>query len=162
MRAYRSGVQGSGKLEFFILLTAIGIVAGILLDRLIQIEREAERTEVSLSVRNMRVGLRLAVGERIMRGQEDRMAELLAANPLDFLGDPLGRPLAGIAAAGQALEFGRWRFDRSSGVLTYRPRQPEAFDGRAELCWKVASLGTQHGRMVGIGLENLTYCEVSH
>lgn len=147
--------RGGGKYEFLVLLTMIGALAAVLLDRLLEVEREAERTEVGLTVRNMRVGLTLAVGERLMQGREDRLGELLDADPTAFLGQmPRGRGDGGTGP-------GAWRFDRGTRILAYRPRQPEAFGGRSELCWRISAFGPIHGRIVGIALENLSNCEIT-
>ena len=145
--------RGSGKLEFLLVVVLFGILAGALLARLVGIEQAAERTEVDLAVRNMRVGLQLAIGERLMRGQEERLAELVGANPIDFLGRlPLGY-------RGETTEPdgpGTWRFDPASHILAYRPRQPEAFGGNEELRWRMATQqATSGGRIQGLRLENL-------
>lgn len=146
--------NGVGKFEFLLLVAVIGLFASSLQDRLVAIERDAERTEVSLTIRNIQVGLRLAVGERLMRGQEDRLVELLDANPVSFL----GRLPRGYAEelSGSADSTGTWHFDRATRILAYRPRLPEAFDGQTELRWKMASQGTIGGRIAGIRLESLT------
>lgn len=156
MGANHGGAQrGIGKFEFLVLIAMLGVLATVLLDRLRHIEEEAERVEISLAVRNMRVGLALAVGERIMQGREETLPELLAANPLDFLGrvpsDYFAQP--GAAAASKS-----WQIDRATGTVIYHPRQPTAFDGRTELCWKIAAQHLPGGRVVGIGLENLPLC----
>lgn len=146
------GQRGIGKFEFLVLVAVIGALAAVLLDRLAAMEREAERVEVDLTVRNIRVGLRLAVGERLMRGQEDRMGELLAANPVGFL----GRLPRGYAEdPGAAARPGAWRFDPATRMLAYRPRQPEAFGNLTELRWRLDAQGARGGRIVGIRLESL-------
>ena len=156
MDAYRSGTQrGIGKFEFLVLIAVIGALAGVFLDRLRNLEQEAERTEISLTERNMRVGLALAVGERIMQGREDSLAELLSASPLDFLGRPPGDYFA---EPDQNTGSRSWRADPATGIVTYRPRQPEAFGGRTALCWKIVAQRATSGRVTGIGLENLPYC----
>lgn len=143
---------GVGKLEFLLLVAVIGVLANALLDRLIELEREGERTEIDLAVRNMRVGLRLAVGERLMRGQEDRLPELLEVNPVSFLGR---LPRGYSAEAGDDAQAGNWRFDPATRILSYRPRQPEAFGGSPELRWKMESQGLIGGRIAGIQLSRL-------
>lgn len=151
LRPAPSRQEGIGKLEFLLLVAVIGVLAHALLDRLVELEREGERTEVDLAVRNMGVGLRLAVGERLMRGQEDRLPELLEANPVSFL----GRLPRGYAAGGEEPGAGSWRFDPATRVLSYRPRQPEAFGGHPELRWKMDAQGLIAGRVAGIQLKRL-------
>ncbi len=137
--------RGLGKLEFAVVLAVFGILAGALLNRLIAIEHETEQLEVALTIRHVHVGLKLAIGEKIMRGREAEIPALLDKNPLEFLGD----------TKVDAGETAHWRFDRDQRLLTYQPRQPEAFDGRTELRWKFAGHRDELGRMVGLGLEPL-------
>ena len=143
--------RGRSKLEFLVIVALFGILAAALLDRLTGIEQAAERTEIELTVRNMRVGLQRAIGERLMRGEEHRLAELVDANPVGFLGW-LPQGYRGEAAAPGGP--GTWRFDPATHALAYRPRQPEAFGGRTELRWKLASQGSVGGRIAGMRLES--------
>ncbi len=139
---------GLSKFEFAVVLAIFGILAHLLLDRLIALERESERLEVALTVRHIHTGLKLAIAERMMRGEEHRIAELGDASPLDFLQGKAG-------AGATATETGRWRYDAVSRTLIYRPRQPEAFEGRTMLAWRYAVRGDEHGRTVGLRLEPL-------
>jgi hypothetical protein len=134
----RNTERGGSKFEFAVVVAIIGILGGLLMNRLTEIELAAERLQVDLSIRNMRVGLSLAIGERLMRGEEDRLAELLERNPIDFLG-----------SSGKAEG---WRYDTASRLLVYRPRQPEAFGGRTELGWRVTAVSRSGGRVTGLNL----------
>lgn len=140
--------RGATKLEFLVVLVIFGVLAALLLGRLIALEHETERLEVDLTLRHIDIGLKLAVGERIMRGEEARIAELAAANPLDFL----DKPRAGAAAMAHAT---RWHYDARKRVLSYDPRQPAAFGGRERLSWRFASQADALGRTVGLRLEPL-------
>lgn len=139
--------RGLGKFEFAVVLCVFGVLAMLLLDRLVALERETERLEVALTVRHIHVGLKLAIGERIMRGEEARIAELLERDPLDFLG------AAKVGAGGTAP--GGWSFDPADRTLYYRPRQPEAFEGRERLAWRLVGHADELGRTVGLRLEPL-------
>jgi len=142
--------RGLGKFEFAIVLAIFGILAGALLNRLIAIEHEAEQLAVVLTIRHIHVGLKLAIGEKIMRGREAEIEILLDKNPLDFLGDAKGQ----IEKVG-AGETARWHYDPAQHLLCYRPRQPEAFAGRTELRWRFAGHRDELGRMVGLRLAPL-------
>ncbi|HEY6898301.1 MAG TPA: hypothetical protein VI279_13660 [Rhodocyclaceae bacterium] len=139
-------LRGISRLEFALIVSLVGVLALALLSRLLETEREAERLEVALTVRNIGVGLKLAVSERIMRGQEERLAELLERNPVDFLdhrprgyGTPPGTP-------------GRWAFDARTRVLSYQTIRPEAFAGKAELRWQIQAFVATRGRPAGLRL----------
>jgi hypothetical protein len=129
---------GLGKFEFAVVLAIFGVLATLLLDRLVDLEHETERIEVDLILRHIDIGLKLAIGERMMRGEEVRIPALLESNPLDFLGTPPARG---------------WNYDDGSRTLSYRPRQPEAFDGRALLAWRYVGRKDELGRTVGLRLD---------
>ena len=141
---------GLGKLEFAVVLAIFGILAGALLNRLLAIEHETEQLEVALTIRHIHIGLKLAIGEKIMRGREAEITALLDKNPLEFLGDT--KEQAEKVGAG---ETAQWHFDPAQRLLVYRARQPEAFDGRTELHWKFTGHRDELGRMVGLRLEAL-------
>jgi len=139
--------HGFGKFEFAVVLVIFGILAGALVSRLIAIEHETEQLEVALTIRHINVGLKLAIGEKIMRGREAEIPALLEKNPLDFLGDSKEK----VGAGGTA----NWWFDPGQRLLIYHPRQPEAFDERAELRWQFTGHRDELNRMVGLRLEAL-------
>lgn len=144
--------QGFSKFEFSLVIAVIGILATALMARLNAIQAEAERTEVNLTVRNMRVGIQLAIGERIMRGEENRIVEVAQASPVDFLGH---RPRDFNAEAGTPMAPGQWAYDPVRRELAYQPRLPEAFAGAAELHWRYVARFDSSGRPVGASLVGL-------
>jgi hypothetical protein len=139
---------GLSKFEFAVVLAIFGVLAHLLLERLTALELETERLEVDLTVRHVNIGIKLAIGERLMRGEERRIAELRDANPLDFLGAKVGSPET-------ANRPGSWHYDPASRTLSYRPRQPAAFGGRTSLAWRYAGRANELGQIVGLRLEPL-------
>lgn len=140
--------RGANKFEFAVIVVIFGILATILLVRLHGIEVEAERTEVDLTVRNIRVGIQLAIGERIMRGEEDRIVEVAQGSPIDFLGH---RP-RGFTDDKAAETSGQWAYNPVVRELIYLPRLPQAFDGAAELRWRYVARVDSSGKAVGASL----------
>jgi hypothetical protein len=138
---------GLGKFEFAVVLAIFGVLATLLLDRLVALEHETERLEVSLTLRHIDIGLKLAIGERTMRGEEAKIPELLQRNPLDFLGRQK------VGAGGTAP--GSWHYTPDTHILSYRPRQPEAFGGRNRLDWRFVGHTDELGRTVGLRLDPL-------
>lgn len=141
-------VRGGTKLEFALVVVIFGILATALLNRLQAIEADAERTEVELTVRNIRVGVQLAIGERIMRGEEARIAEVAAASPVDFL----GRLPRNFNDGSLPPQPGQWTWDASRRELGYLPRLPEAFGDATELRWRYVARVDPAGRTVGVAL----------
>lgn len=140
---------GASKLEFAIVIALIGVLAAALLQRIQFVQGEAERTEVQLTIRNLQVGIQLAVGELIMRGEERRMPELVAANPVRFLGK---QPPGYEGEAPSPRRPGGWVFDPVLREIAYRPRLPQAFEGRDELRWRYLSVAIAPDRPVGLRL----------
>lgn len=138
---------GLSKYEFAVVLVIFGVLAHLLLARLVAVEHETERLAVDLTVRHINLGLKLAIGEHIMRGEEARIPALLQRNPLDFLEQ------AKVDADKTAP--GSWRYESGTHTLYYRPRQPEAFDGRENLSWRYTSHVDELGRSVGLRLETI-------
>lgn len=141
---------GISKLEFSVSVAIVGVLAFLLQGRLLNLEAETERLEVDLTLRNARVGLQLAIGERLMRGEEHRLGELLETNPIKFLGR---EPQGYIGETTKRGGPGSWRYDERTRTLSYRPRQPAAFGGTVELHWQMRSSGVRGGRVSGIRIE---------
>jgi hypothetical protein len=142
---------GSTKFEFAITVAIFGVLGALLLVRLNAIQAEAERTEVDLTVRNMRVGIQLAIGERIMRGEEWRLGEVAQASPIDFLGH---RP-RGFSEGRVAVAEGQWAWDPVRRELSYLPRLPAAFGDARELRWRYVARVDASGKTVGASLVGL-------
>ncbi len=136
---------GLGKFEFAVVLVILGILAHILLDRLIALEQETERLEVELTIRHINTSIRLAVAERIMRGEEAGIAALQEANPLTLLG-------SAVTLRGEQPDLPGWHYDKASRTLSYVPRQPEAFYNLG-LEWRLRGRQDEIGRIVGLRLE---------
>ena len=143
--------RGANKFEFAVTVAIFGVLAMALLMRLNAIQVEAERTEVSLTVRNIRVGIQLAIGERIMRGEEERIGEVARASPIDFLGH---RP-RGFSAGSFPHAPGHWAYDPVRRELSYLPRLPEAFADARELRWRYVARVDSSGKTVGVSLVGL-------
>jgi len=149
---------GFGKFEFAVVLAIFGVLATLLLGRLIALEQATERLEVELTVRHINTGIKLAVADAIMRGEEMRIAELADANPLEFLAPKVGAggtAQPGAANTGTAPTLAGWHYTTDSRTLNYRTRQPEAFDGREQLAWRYISHTDELGRSAGLRLKAL-------
>lgn len=144
-------IGGTSMLQFAVAVSIFGLLAAIVLVRLEIVEAEAERTAVDLVLRNVRVGLQLAVGERIIQGEEHRIADILTANPLDFLAQ---RPPVG-DAPGSSPAMGAWTYDHRSRELRYYPRQARAFDDGRKLRWRLVPRIDSAGRTVGVALDEV-------
>lgn len=127
----------SSKFEYLVVATIFGVLATALLQRLESVQQEAERTQVDLTIRNIRVGMQLAQGELIMHGEDHRIGELVRTNPVRFLGkQPDGYE-------GESLtpqQPGGWTYSPDLRELAYQPRSAAAFAGRTELRWRYVAV----------------------
>ena len=138
-------ISRSGFLTIAALLAILALVLN-------ETQATLEEAQVDIIVRNMRTGLQVAIGEHLMRGQDNRLGELLTENPIRFL----NRPPQGYVGESTAPEgSGCWRYDPDSRVLEYRPRHPGAFGGREQLRWRLAAIGVAAGRPAGLRLERM-------
>ncbi len=135
--------RGRGRIG----LAVIVVLAGALAYAVSEAQAEMELAQVDITIRNIRSGLQIAIGERLMRGDDKQVAALLTANPLEFLGQ---LPAGYVGQTPIPDGAGSWRFDSASRLLEYRPRHPRIFGGREELHWRLQATGA--GRPVGLRL----------
>ena len=131
-------LQGGFYFLFFCTL------ALVFADRILDAKEAGERAVVELTVRNMRVGLQLAVAEAVMEGRERETRGWAGTNPVRWLATP---PVGYVGECGQpgpqGLGDGEWCFDVPRRELIYRPRNTRhlAVAGAAEanglLRWRV-------------------------
>jgi hypothetical protein len=140
---HQNGASRSGLLAIIALAAALALVLN-------ETQATMEEAQVDIIVRNMRTGLQVAIGERLIRGEDNRLGELLTANPIRFLNHA---PEGYIGESTLADGSGSWRFDPEKRVLEYRPRHRGAFGGQEALRWRLQAAGTPAGRTVGLRLE---------
>lgn len=148
-------------------LLLVAFLAAWLLAALDEAEERAERLAVELTIRNIRTGMQLAMGEAMMHQRESEIASWVGSNPVRWLGAPPdGYRGECTAAEADALPAGGWCFEREHRELVYRPRNVghlrilEAADGRVErlLRWRVgrAVESLAAGGFVGLRVEIVT------
>lgn len=144
----------------------IGLLAVWLLRALEDVEARAEKLMVELTVRNIRTGLQLALGEALLHGREREIAGWAGVNPLRWLGrEPPGYRGECTTRQAQGLEAGAWCFDRERRELAYRPRHAvrlkvEGGDGEAKvLRWRVVAAHGGSGLDAGLRVEYVTAYE---
>lgn len=145
----------------------IGLFSLWLLSALLAAEAAAEKAVVEITVRNMRLGLKMAMGEAMIAGRQGEIAGWAGSNPVRWLdGVPVGYLGDCPAAGAGALPEAAWCFDTVRRQLLYRPRHGRHLQllgepvGKAEkiLRWQVAlPAGTAtNGEFVGVSVQLLT------
>ena len=153
------GERGINRLEFTVSVSIIGVAATFLLGAALYYEELGEKTEVELTVLNIRAGLRYQVADRMINGRMPELAALEGSNPVRWLERP-PRNYAGERRSAnlEEIERGQWGFDPDRRELRYRPRLRKYLTpDLTVLRWRVVPVfGTAGNRSVeSLALVNL-------
>ncbi|MDP2810880.1 MAG: hypothetical protein Q8O34_12095 [Rhodocyclaceae bacterium] len=132
--------KGLNRFEFSVAVSVTGVIATVFLVKVLDAQELGERTKVEATVRNVQAGLHWAMAEALMRGEEDRVAELPGSNPVRWLDNPPEGYLGEFDGAPTVVASGAWYFDRRRSELAYRPRLTHHLTvtgGGAELRWRI-------------------------
>jgi len=138
-------------MEYGVAAAVIGVVAAVLLGAVLHYEELGEKTEVELTILNIRAGLRFQVADRIMNGRTNELLALDGSNPVRWLERPPANYAGECRSANpDAIYRGQWCFDPDRKELRYRPRlrsnlSPDLY----VLRWRVVPVfGTTRNRTV--------------
>ena len=134
--------RGLTLLQFALSAAIIATLGGIFLGVVLYYEELGEKTEVELTILNIRSGLRYQIAERMFSGRMHELEALSGVNPVQWL----QRPPADYEGerydtdAG-AIGKGRWYFDVDRKELRYRPRlRSHLSPERDPLRWRVVPI----------------------
>jgi hypothetical protein len=145
---------GLSWVEFAVVASVLGVLAGSLLTALLYYEELAEATVVQLTIQNIRSGLRYQIADRLVAGRTPEIGQLLRANPVSWLErSPDGYVGIVRTASVPSLPAGSWFYDIDRGEIGYVPKlsfhlvtEPE---GRAILRWRMQALRSQTPSEIG-------------
>jgi prepilin-type N-terminal cleavage/methylation domain-containing protein len=128
--------RGFSLIELVVVVVAVGIMAGLALDRVLPLIGRAERVAFLQTQSQLKSALLLEAAERLTRHEARTLPELAGTNPMALLLEPPGNYL-GVFTRPEAETLPRaaWYFDAYDGRLVYRPgRQAKfaALDGPAD------------------------------
>lgn len=136
--------DGASKFELSVVVAIIGLIALVGLDRFREVQELAEKTLVESTIRNMQSELLLALAGRIIGGQENRIAEMIGSNPVNWMEAPPGGYVGEVASLPELLAPGAWCFDATRKELVYRARQDRNLTlaaGEVLLRWRIEPAG---------------------
>jgi type II secretory pathway pseudopilin PulG len=114
--------RGFSFVELAVIVTCVGIVTGLLLQRVLPLMRIAEKTAFEQVRGQLASAVLLEAAGRVARGESASLEALDGSNPMELL---LEQPAiyAGSVAGGDHGEVPRrsWYFDENAGLLFYRP-----------------------------------------
>jgi len=152
-----------------VLLAVLALIIVRLMSALNDASERAEKQAVELTIRNMRTGMKLAMGEVMMQQRESEMAAWVGSNPVRWLGSPPGS-YRGECSTEESwnLSGGEWCFERYRRELVYRPHHPDHLHplsaGSERQCshlsWRVARAqeSLPSGGFVSLRLEAAAPC----
>lgn len=156
--------------QWAVLFLVLGSLTMGLLWALDDVKQRAEKQVVDLTLRNMRMGMLLAMGEALIQQREREIATWVGDNPVGWLGaPPVGYRGECSAEESGRLSGGGWCFERPSRELVYRPNSVEHLhDPVAEkesrcvqLRWRVTRLSesASSSSFVGLRIESASTCQ---
>jgi len=107
---------GFSLLELAIAISIIGVLAGVLLNRLFHYQELAEKAAMESTVRVIKTGLQVRLAELIVTNRQARAGDLEIEDPLRWLDDKPPNYSGRYRAAPDA---GTWYFDPGPRELVY-------------------------------------------
>jgi len=112
--------RGASLLEFAVAVAVIGILIGLLLQRILYYQGEAEKTAVEMTVANVRTALEIKVAEGNLPGRKVDLTVLAEENPFNLLKHkPANYAGELYNPTDKEIGEGKWCFDRADKSLIY-------------------------------------------
>jgi type II secretory pathway pseudopilin PulG len=114
--------SGLTLVEFIVVVIAVGVLSGLLLDRVLPLIGRAEKVAFETVQSQIHSALLLEAAQRIARGEANEIFGLSGSNPIDLLLTPPGNYLGSYAwPEHDRLPRRVWYFDERQAHLVYRP-----------------------------------------
>lgn len=112
--------RGASLLEFAVAILVVGILMGLLLQRLWFYQGEAERVAVQMTVANVRAALEIKATQSKLLGRSNDLTLLTEENPLNLLKNkPVNYAGEFFSPSDDDIGEGNWCFDRTDKSLIY-------------------------------------------
>ena len=111
--------SGFSLLELVTAIAIMGVLGGVLLQRMLYLQEVAEMTAMDLTVANLRTGLRYKTGDLLIRDKVSEIAALSDENPVNWLQDPPENYLGEFDLKPDTDLRGKWYFDKTRHELVY-------------------------------------------
>lgn len=112
--------RGFTLLELIAVTSAVALMSGILLDRILVYQEMAERVSMQQVVRSLRISLQLQVANLIAKNRIEALPKLAEQNPMVWLAQPPDNYAGEFVSARQgSVAPGQWYFNLESRKLIY-------------------------------------------
>jgi|GEM_PF-961211 len=110
--------RGFTLLELIAVTSAVALMSGILLDRILVYQEMAERVSMQQVVRSLRISLQLQVANLIAKNRIEALPKLAEQNPMVWLAQPPDNYAGEFVSARQgSVAPGQWYFNLESRKL---------------------------------------------
>jgi prepilin-type N-terminal cleavage/methylation domain-containing protein len=111
--------RGFSLFELVAAIAIMGVLAGVLLQRMLYLQEYAEMTAMDLTVANLRTGLRFKTADLLMRDKVSEIVTLADENPVNWLQDHPENYLGEFDLKPETDARGKWYFDKTQHELVY-------------------------------------------
>lgn len=124
MRRRSAGIT---RFELLVVLSLVLVLAGVLLQRLQEAQRAAERTAVVAVLDTLRAALWLEVAARVGREGDGALLQLSEENLFPRLGGSVTAYGGEVPEGRVGMQGGFWYYEKKTGTILYQPRFSENF-----------------------------------
>jgi prepilin-type N-terminal cleavage/methylation domain-containing protein len=128
-----TGIKSSRRygftlIELAVVASVVGVLAAVLLNRVIFYQEQAEKAAMEQTVAIIRSALHMQTAVRFAKDRAADIPRLLKQNPMDWLSEkPMNYKGEYFAPKPKDLEPGNWYYDIQSGYLIYSIRNETNF-----------------------------------
>jgi len=145
---------GFSLLELAIVVSIVGLLATLALDRVGRYQEMAEKSSVEQTVSALRSALLIETARFMVRGREGEIDSLARTNPMTWLAQRPDNYVGEFAGEEPEGRTGIWYYDTRSHELVYLPQRSEYLkpdrEGRKRLRYSVTVLGESLKRDVDV------------
>lgn len=125
--------HGFSLFEMVVTILLIGVLVSAAIDRLLQIQIDAEKHSVMRVIGILESAVYLQVAEMVVKEGLNSLQTLENANPMDYL-QKLPSNYVGVKEGGEIgrVPFSSWYFDPTDDVLVYKVRNTKYFESDIE------------------------------